>query len=55
MFETSCGNFDKAEELFERGWALLESSKSSSFSSESVHLLTNWADLLSKAHVDAAK
>ena len=48
LFETSCGNFDKAEELFERGWALLESSKSSSSSSESVHLLTSWADLLSK-------
>jgi len=48
LFETSCGNFDKAEELFERGWALLESSKSSSSSSESVYLLTSWADLLSK-------
>ena len=47
LFEISCGNFDKAEELFERGWARLESSKSSLSSSESVHLLTSWADLLS--------
>ena len=56
QFEMSSGNLDEAEKLFEAGWAILEDNNNKNNKnnpmndsrSESVSLLTNWADLISK-------